>query len=70
MFDYLRNETSIFAWKDNIWFTFKCKLLCFACFKEQDLYDILLSIFKSYEIYKEEICEELLSLKNTCIYYS
>ncbi|MCI8587500.1 MAG: recombinase family protein [Clostridia bacterium] len=32
-----------------------------ACFKEDDLYDILLSIFKSYEIYKEEICEELLS---------
>lgn len=32
-----------------------------ACFKEQDLYNILLSIFKSYEIYKEEICEELLS---------
>ena len=32
-----------------------------ACFKEEDLYDILLSIFKSYEIYKEEICEELLS---------
>lgn len=32
-----------------------------GCFKEQDLYDILLSIFKSYEIYKEEICEELLS---------
>ena len=33
-----------------------------ACFKQQDLYDILLSIFKSYEVYKEEICEELLSL--------
>lgn len=32
-----------------------------ACFKEQDLYDILVSIFKSYEVYKEEICEELLS---------
>ncbi len=32
-----------------------------ACFKEQDLYNILLSIFKSYEVYKEEICEELLS---------
>lgn len=32
-----------------------------ACFKEDDLYNILLSIFKSYEIYKEEICEELLS---------
>ena len=32
-----------------------------ACFKEQDLYDILLSIFRSYEVYKEEICEELLS---------
>ena len=32
-----------------------------AYFKEQDLYDILLSIFKSYEIYKAEICEELLS---------
>ena len=31
-----------------------------AYFREQDLYDILLSIFKSYEIYKEEICEELL----------
>lgn len=31
-----------------------------ACVKEDDLYDILLSIFKSYEIYKEEICEELL----------
>ena len=32
-----------------------------ACFREQDLYDILLSIFKSYEEYKEEICKELLS---------
>ena len=32
-----------------------------AYFREQDLYGILLSIFKSYEIYKEEICEELLS---------
>lgn len=32
-----------------------------ACFKEQDLYDILLSVFKGYETYKEEICEELLS---------
>lgn len=31
-----------------------------ACFKEEDLYNILLSIFKSYEVYKEEICEELL----------
>ncbi len=33
-----------------------------ACFKEEDLYNILLSVFKTYEIYKEEICEELLSL--------
>ncbi len=32
-----------------------------ACFKEEELYDILLSVFKTYEIYKEEICEELLS---------
>ena len=32
-----------------------------AYFKEKDLYDILLSVFKTYEIYKEEICEELLS---------
>lgn len=32
-----------------------------AYFKEQDLYDILLLVLKSYEIYKEEICEELLS---------
>ena len=32
-----------------------------ACFKEKDLYDILLAIFKSYEVYKGEICEELLS---------
>lgn len=32
-----------------------------AFFKEQDLYDILLTVFKKYEIYKEEICEELLS---------
>lgn len=31
-----------------------------ACFKEKDLYNILLSIFKKYEIYKNEICEELL----------
>lgn len=31
-----------------------------ACFKEQDLYSILLSVFQDYEIYKEEICEELL----------
>ena len=32
-----------------------------ACFKEQDLYDILLSVFKTYEIYKEEIANELLA---------
>lgn len=32
-----------------------------ACFKEEDLYDILLSTFQTYEIYKEEICAELLS---------
>lgn len=32
-----------------------------ACFKEQDLYNILLSVFKTYEIYKEEIANELLS---------
>ncbi len=32
-----------------------------ACFKEEELYDIFLSVFKTYEIYKEEICEELLS---------
>ena len=32
-----------------------------ACFTEEDLYNILLSVFKNYETYKEEICEELLS---------
>ena len=32
-----------------------------ACFKEEDLYDILLNVFKKYEIYKEEIAEELMS---------
>lgn len=32
-----------------------------AYFKEEDLYDILLSVFKDYKIYKEEICEELIS---------
>lgn len=32
-----------------------------AYFKEKDLYDILLTVFKKYEIYKEEICEELLN---------
>ncbi len=32
-----------------------------ACFKEEELHNILLSVFKTYEIYKEEICEELLS---------
>lgn len=32
-----------------------------AYFKEDNLYDILLSIFRKYEIYKEEICEELFS---------
>ena len=32
-----------------------------ACFKEEDLYNILLIVFKKYEIYKEEIAEELLS---------
>lgn len=35
-----------------------------ACFKEKELYDILLSIFKTYEIDKEEICEELLVFYN------
>ena len=32
-----------------------------ACFKEEDLYDILLTVFKRYEIYKEEIAEQLMS---------
>ena len=32
-----------------------------ACFKEEDLYSILLIVFKKYEIYKEEIAEELMS---------
>ena len=32
-----------------------------ACFNEQDLYAVFLSIFKTYEIYKEEIANELLS---------
>ena len=32
-----------------------------ACFKQEDLYDILLIVFKKYEIYKEEIAEELMS---------
>lgn len=32
-----------------------------ACFKELDLYNILLLVFKDYEIYKEEICKELIS---------
>jgi len=35
-----------------------------ACFKEQDLYNILLSVFKNYETYKEEIASELLSFYN------
>ena len=40
----------------------KGKKDCFpACFKEEDLYDILLRVFKKYEIYKGEITEELLS---------
>ena len=33
-----------------------------ACFKEEDLYDILLTVFKRYEIYKEEIAEELMPI--------
>lgn len=32
-----------------------------ACFKEEDIYTMLLSIFQTYEIYKEDICNELLS---------
>lgn len=31
-----------------------------AYFKASDLYNILLSVFKDYDIYKEEICEELI----------
>lgn len=31
-----------------------------ACFKEEDLYNILLIVFKKYEIHKEEIAEELM----------
>lgn len=33
-----------------------------ACYKEEDLYDILLTVFKRYEIYKEEIAEELMPI--------
>lgn len=32
-----------------------------ACFKEEELYGVLLSTFQDYEIYKKEICKELLS---------
>lgn len=34
-------------------------------FKEQDLYNILFSVLKNYEIYKEEICDELFAFYNS-----
>lgn len=33
----------------------------FAYFKEEEIYNILISVFKKFEVYKEEICEELIS---------
>ena len=33
-----------------------------ACFKEEDIYNILLLVFKKYEIYKEEVAGELMLL--------
>lgn len=42
---------------------------CFNSFAlEQDIYRILLNIFKSYEKYKKEISEELLSFYNEILY--
>ena len=35
-----------------------------ASLKQQDLYNILIDVFKTYEIYKEEICRELLTFYN------
>ena len=35
-----------------------------ASLKQQDLYNILTDVFKTYEIYKEEICRELLTFYN------
>ncbi len=35
-----------------------------ACFKENDLYNLLLSVFKTFEIYQEDICNELFSFYN------
>ena len=37
-------------------------------FLEQDVYSILLNVFKSYEKYKEEITQELLSFYNEILY--
>ena len=58
---YYKNKDNVIYWYCGE-FHKKGKKDCFpACFKEEDLYDILLRVFKKYEIYKGEITEELLS---------
>ena len=58
---YFKNKENVIYWYCGD-FHRKGKKDCYpAYFKEEDLYNILLKNFKRFEIYKEEICQELLS---------
>ena len=58
---HYKNKEDVIFWYCSSFHKTGKKDCYFACFKEDDLYNILLSIFKNYEAYKEEICEELIS---------
>ena len=58
---HYKNKEDVIFWYCSSFHKAGKKDCPFACFKEDDLYNILLSIFKNYEAYKEEICEELIS---------
>ena len=56
---HYKNKEDVVYWYCGDFHKLGKKNCILACFKEQDLYQILFSLFKTYERYKEEICEEL-----------
>ncbi len=64
---HYKNKKDVIFWYCSSFHKTGKKDCVLACLKEEDLYEALFSAFKGYEIYKEEICKELLFLYQECL---
>ncbi len=63
---HLKNKDIIYWYCKNFHITGK-KTCVPASFKEEDLYNILLSVFKKFEVYRNDICNDLISIYSNCL---